>query len=121
MINNSNAHKSGPTIRKDVSRARLRARAFRIANAAVVGVSLAGTLIGWALFSRQDALVAGRASEAAIAPLAAAGVGESVGALASASASAAAGFTTPAGYALKVGAASQASTTTTAMVALSAR
>ncbi|MDQ6693502.1 MAG: hypothetical protein M3014_03650, partial [Chloroflexota bacterium] len=87
-----------------------------------VGVSLAGTLIGWALFSRQDALVAAsRESEAAIAALTTASPGAPGGASASVTAQVAAGFAAPAGYALSVTAGQQASTTPTAYAVLSTR
>ncbi len=50
-----------PTIKKNVIRARQGAQKAKRAQSIVVGISMAATLFGWALFSHQDAQVAATA------------------------------------------------------------
>jgi hypothetical protein len=53
--------KPDPAIKKNVIRSRQGAQKAKRAQGIVVGISMAATLFGWALFSRQDAQVAATA------------------------------------------------------------
>lgn len=53
--------KPNPAIKKNVIRARQGAQKAKRAQSFVVGLSMAATLFGWALFSHQDAQVAATA------------------------------------------------------------
>ena len=48
-------HKPNPAIKKEVRRARLGAKSAKRAQSFVVTASLALTMMGWALFSHQEA------------------------------------------------------------------
>ena len=65
------AHKPDPAIKKNVRRARVGAQAAKRAQTIMVTASLAVTMMGWALFSHQEAQTAANAQLTASSPVAA--------------------------------------------------
>lgn len=66
------AHKPDPAIKKNVRRARLGAATAKRAQSFVVTASLAVTMLGWALFSHEEAQVNMNAQLTSPTPVAAA-------------------------------------------------
>ena len=62
--------KPDPAIKKNVIHARLGAKSAKRAQGFVVGASVAATLMGWALFSHEDAQLAATAQLANTTPVA---------------------------------------------------
>ena len=70
MADRFGQQKPDPAIKKNVMRARLGAKSAKRAQGFVVAASLAATLMGWALFSHEDAQLAATAQLANTAPVA---------------------------------------------------
>ena len=70
MANRLGQQKPDPAIKKNVIRARSGAKSAKRAQGLVVAASLASTLMGWALFSHDDAQLAATAQLANTTPVA---------------------------------------------------